>query len=340
MVLDHVAYAVPVLVVERAPALDSEVFGHGDLHVSRRVPHSRTAPGSRWRSGRTACDAPAACRGNGRCERSSSRRSSRSRRAVEDLRRREVTAEGLLDDDAERRWSSRIGPAVPRRARTASAGWRGKYAGRSAEPSALRMAWNVAGSLVVAVDVAQQAAQRAERRGIDPLRACRGCPRRGPANCSRFQPAFATPMTGTSRLPRFTIACSAGRSSCTRGRPSRRRMRRHHRLDVAHRVLPFRPPAFRGWPPNSKRMAESSFVAEVRLAARAEPLVQRGGEDRSRHRLRRWPRGSSTGPRRNRTRAPGSLELRVLDECRGGQVEEPGGDDAARVATARRCRAD
>ena len=25
------------------------------------------------------------------------------------------------------------------------------------------------------------------------------------------QPAFATPMTGTSRWPRFTIACSAGK---------------------------------------------------------------------------------------------------------------------------------
>jgi hypothetical protein len=28
---------------------------------------------------------------------------------------------------------------------------------------------------------------------------------------SRFQPAFATPMTGTSRRPRFSIDCSDGK---------------------------------------------------------------------------------------------------------------------------------
>src|SRR5689334_22301702 len=30
-------------------------------------------------------------------------------------------------------------------------------------------------------------------------------------SCSTFQPDFATPMTGQSRLPRFTMLCSAGK---------------------------------------------------------------------------------------------------------------------------------
>src|SRR5262245_25178860 len=65
------------------------------------------------------------------------------------------------------------------------------------------------------------------------------------------------------------------------------------------------------------------LVAEVCLAARAEALVEGGGEDRHRHRLvdGRPDRPPSLAGIRH---APlEALERRVLDECRGRQVEEP-----------------
>src|SRR5262245_32533021 len=71
------------------------------------------------------------------------------------------------------------------------------------------------------------------------------------------------------------------------------------------------------------------LVAEVRLAARAEALVQGGGQDRDRHRLVDG-RSDRPPPLAGIGHAPlEALELRVLDECGGRQVEEPRGNDAA-----------
>ena len=64
--------------------------------------------------------------------------------------------------------------------------------------------------VVVAVDVAQQAAQLLEGGRIEPAVLLDAVA--GPARSwSRFQPDLATPMTGTLRWPRFTIACSDGK---------------------------------------------------------------------------------------------------------------------------------
>src|SRR5262245_49137624 len=70
------------------------------------------------------------------------------------------------------------------------------------------------------------------------------------------------------------------------------------------------------------------LVAEVRLAARAEALVEGRGEDGHRHGLvdGRPDRPPALAGIRH---APlEALERRVLDEGRGRQVEEPGGHDA------------
>ena len=148
-------------------------------------------------------------------------------------------------------------------------------------------------------------------------------------NRSRFHPDLATPMIGTSRWPRFTIACSDGKDllvgQIARGAeedqcvgtwgihllslPSCRLLHVAAELE-AHR--------------------REQLVLEVRLAARAEALVQGRGEDRRRHCLvdggldRPAPLariGDAAGELRT---ASGSFDQR----CRG-QIEQPGGDHAA-----------
>ena len=72
------------------------------------------------------------------------------------------------------------------------------------------------------------------------------------------------------------------------------------------------------------------LVGEVRLAARREPLVQRGRQDVRRACPRRWPPGSSSGPRPSPRRGRRSPS-RSGDFEQGDrrQVEEPRGDHAA-----------
>ena len=100
----------------------------------------------------------------------------------------------LLDDRAEQR----------RRDREVVRGTR-------AAPSSLRIAVKRRGVVVVAVDVAQQAARACRTPPHRTRRASRRFRVRARWSCSRLHPAFATPMTGTSSVPRFTIACSDGK---------------------------------------------------------------------------------------------------------------------------------
>src|ERR1700722_321925 len=71
------------------------------------------------------------------------------------------------------------------------------------------------------------------------------------------------------------------------------------------------------------------FVLEVRFAARTEALEERRGEDRRRHRL---VNGGLDRPTPFAGVGNSARELRqrgILDERRCGQIEQPGGDDAA-----------
>ena len=111
---------------------------------------------------------------------------------------------------------------------------------------------------VVAVDVAQQL-QRASGTARD----------RSPSGCccrlswarsfswSRSQPCLATPMTGTFSSPvGAPCAAAPGRSAC---RPGRRWRRRTPSASATGLSLM---PCFSWWPPNSKRMADSTWSAK------------------------------------------------------------------------------
>src|SRR5262249_58661879 len=100
------------------------------------------------------------------------------------------------------------------------------------------------------------------------------------------------------------------------------------RMGVVHRVLSLLRRLFE-MPAELETHRREQLVAEVRLATRAEALVQGGGEDRRRHGLvdGRPDRPPSLAGIRHASLE--ALERWVLDERRGRQIEEPGGDDAA-----------
>jgi hypothetical protein len=103
--------------------------------------------------------------------------------------------------------------------------------------------------LIIVVDVAQQTRQLTERGRVEPAVLLETV--LGPArNCSRFQPAFGTPITGTSRRPRFAIARSAGKIFLYARAPVAPKNTRASELTL----LTARPrdyDDFSTWPPNS-----------------------------------------------------------------------------------------
>ena len=118
--------------------------------------------------------------------------------------------------------------------------------------------------VVVAVDVAQQAAELVEGRRIEPAVLLEAVLRPGPS-WSRLQPALATPMTGTSRWPRLTIACSDGKIFLYARSPVAPKNTRASEwgLLIAGSFAPLTAPAsFSRCPPNSYRIADSSLSAK------------------------------------------------------------------------------
>src|SRR5256884_1105808 len=165
MILDDVAHGAR-LVVEHAPALNSELFGHRDLHaldviavperLQERVGEAEEEHVVHRPLAEVVVDAK-------------DRRlvKAAEQHAVESLRRREVTAEGLFDDDASTADTARLGQLLhddPEQHRGNREVVRRALGGAdlSAEGLERRRV------LVVPIDVAQQAAQRAERRRIEP----------------------------------------------------------------------------------------------------------------------------------------------------------------------------
>ena len=113
-------------------------------------------------------------------------------------------SEGLFDDDAGALGAARLGELLhhhPEQQGRDGEVVRRPLRGTEFSADGLKRCRVV----VVAVDVAQQAAQFVKRRGINSpvfLQAVAG-PRR---SWSMVQPDLATPMTGTFRWPRFNIA--------------------------------------------------------------------------------------------------------------------------------------
>ena len=138
--------------------------------------------------------------------------------------------------------------------------------------------------LVVAVDVAQQAAQRVERRGIEPavlLEAVLGAGLElveRPAGLRHADDRHVEVAALHHRLQRgkdLLVREVAGRAEehegvGVRGRSSWAPASRRRLLEMAAELVAH---------------GRQQLVGEVRLAARAEALVQRGGEDGRRHRL-------------------------------------------------------
>ena len=168
--------------------------------------------------------------------------------------------------------------------------------------------------------------RRGRRRRV--LQGCRG---RVPSNWSRSQPALATPMTGTFRLPRFTIACSDGKdlfvSQVARGSEKHECVG----LNVGRSSAPPHDLAdFSRWPPNSNRIADKTLSWKSAFAARTESFVQRGRKHRRRHAF--VDRGFDRPPPLTRIgNAPGKLgERGIFDER-----QSPSGPTATRRS---RCR--
>ena len=128
---------------------------------------------------------------------------------VERLRRVEVVAERLLDDDPGARGAARLAELL--HDQLEQAGRDGQVVGRVLGGAEF-LAEGLEGRrvLVVAVDVAEQAAELGERGLVDAAVLFEAVARRA-LRWSRSQPALATPMTGTSRWPCLTIAWSAGK---------------------------------------------------------------------------------------------------------------------------------
>ena len=202
MGLDDVANS-PGRVVEGATAVDAEVFRHRDLHaldvcpipegfddrigeakeqhvVDRALPQVVVDPED------VALD----------------------ERAEQDLvqfaRRRQIVAEGFLDDDARSFRTAGLrqlrddGSEEWRRYRQIV---RGVLRGAEGLPERRESRRIV----VVAIDVAQQPHELVERRAVESAVRLDAIPR-SRAQLVRVQPALATPITGTSRSPRLAIA--------------------------------------------------------------------------------------------------------------------------------------
>ena len=181
---------------------------------------------------------------------------------VERLRRGEVVAERLLDDDARaRRCSPTLAELLDDRAE------QHRRDGEVVRRAAARCrapcgcAWNVAGSVVVAVDVAQQAGRAWRTRRRRGRRASRGCRGRAPelvevpAGLGHADDRHVEVAALHHRLQRredLLVGEVAGRAE------------EDQRVGVrfAHGRSLIRARYFAGfstWPPNSKRIAESSL---------------------------------------------------------------------------------
>src|SRR5262249_21286563 len=100
---------------------------------------------------------------------------------------------------------------------------------------------------------------------------------------SRFQPALATPITGTFSRPRRTIPCSAGKIFLYARSPVAPKKTRASELDSFMFDSLFR--GFFEMSTELETHRREQLVLIVRFAARAEALIERGGKHRHRHGL-------------------------------------------------------
>src|SRR5262245_31470336 len=142
-------------------------------------------------------------------------------------------------------------------------------------------------------------------------------------SCSSVQPAFATPITGMSSVPRRTIACRAGKICLYARSPVAPKKTSASDCSAMRLALLLEMSA----EPQSHRRLD--LLRVVGLAARGEAAVERGAQHGRGHALVDGGGGRPAALSRVR-HTPGELgELRILRERLRGQVEQPGRDDAA-----------
>ena len=177
--------------------------------------------------------------------------------------------------------------------------------------------------VVAARRIASATAASANALGSTPPPCCSTLSRARSRSCSRLPPR-ATPMTGTSSVPRRIIACSAGKIFLNARSPvAPRKTNASDRSAAMGRGLLH---------VTAERQAHrrQQPVLKIRVAARCKPREQRRGEHVHGHRLLRSPPESSSVLRRSPTTCPlkpssvGSLAKRAR-----GQIEQPGSDHAA-----------
>ena len=248
-------------------------------------------------------------------------------RAVERLRGGEVAAERLFDDHASAVRAARLAAADRRRPRTAWAGWRDSTPG-AGRTRAVRGAPGTSpgpGSRHRRSAAGCTASRTPRDRA---RRAARRCPARGRGAVRRVQPAFATPMTGTSRWPRLTIACSAGKIFLYARSPVAPKNTNASEWTSLIATVPRPLTASRGVR-RTRSASPTTAVGELRLAARTEALIEGSGQDGHGNRLvdggvDRPPPFTRIGHAAREIRQPG-----ILDEGSRRQVEQPGRDHAA-----------
>ena len=174
VVLDDVADRAG-LFVELAAALHVEALGHRDLHALDVVAIPDRLEKRVREPEDTAGSGPAPCRGSGRSGRCRTRRRPLCSVAFKRLRRREVAAERLLEDDARAARAARLGQRADDQREQARRN--GEVVQRMLGTTELG-AQTIEGVdvLVVAVDVAQQLRPAWRMRpGPRRRRAARGC---------------------------------------------------------------------------------------------------------------------------------------------------------------------
>src|SRR5262245_39139469 len=137
-------------------------------------------------------------------------------------------------------------------------------------------------------------------------------------SCSSVHPAFATPITGMSSVPRRTIACSAGKICLYARSPVAPKNTKASECSAMALPLLLEVPA----EPQSHRRLD--LLSIVRLAARGEAAVERGAEHGRGNAL--VHRGQDRPADLSRVRhAPGALrETRILRWRFRGQAGSTG----------------
>ena len=209
MVLDHVADRAGLLVEAPRPC-DAEALGHGDLHaidvvavpdrLQERIGEAEIEQVLHRLLAEIVVDAEDRVLGEDR--RAASRLSARAEA---------VAPERLLDDDAGVAARSRSAECSTTVANRLGRNRQIVQSAAARRRARLRSAVEGRGVAVVAVDVAQQRDELGERLLGRAAAVLSMLSRARARSWSRFQPDFATPITGTSRWPRRAIAWSAGK---------------------------------------------------------------------------------------------------------------------------------